>query len=195
MKEFKIYSNGNIAFFDVSLGDKLDIAAFKLAKIGVILNKTQFLRANKGVDLCLSGKCDLSFGKNISIKIKTEFSGSRVIEFLFMWKVSSDVYVNLFLEQFKMFFRANNLKYYKKKSNECETYFSSGKLFDIWIDIPCDKNEFISFSIIINKYIQDQCTGEYNYKFIHELYMNYLDMLSIKEQDDKNVFSFKNLFK
>ena len=190
-----MHSNGNIGFLNILLGENLDDAALKLANKGIITRKCQTLRNDKGVDLFLSGKSNLSFAKNVSIKIKTEFTGNRVIDFTFMWKVSISVFVYTFIEQFKMFVRENGLKYTKRKTEECDTYLCQSDLFNLWVDIPSNLNESLIFSVELNKFIQDQGTGEYNIKFIHELYLDYLKRLAVEEAKTKTEFNIKSLFK
>lgn len=185
--EFKIMSNGNIKFLNIPLGEYIGIAMQNLSSYGINARKSKSYVEGKGNVVVLNIDTSLSFAKKCSLQIGTEWTGTKINEFKIFGRSFSEIDIYSIVNYVNSISKKWGLNIIRDDENEKEFVFlSSNDVFDMYLHAPKDKNGYVLMNVSLKNQIQD-IKGDYNYKFITELYIDYLNRISKGNDNNKTI--------
>lgn len=192
MKELELMDNGNIKVMGVSLGEHIGKAMMILSSYGINPKKRQNYVEGKGNIVGLNMGVSLSFVKECSLQIDTEWTGKRVNEFKMFWKPVLCNSNRRVVDYIKKRCLEWGLKIGEEVNDNKTIVTCENDVFELYLNAPePDGKNYTLLSISLKHNIQNKLSGDYDYQFITDLYMEYLDKISQNKTKSKSTFKTK----
>lgn len=199
MEDLVIMPNGNIKLLNVALGETLGNASIILSEKGINCkrNKGGYIEG-KGSLSSLNVGTSLTFAKSCSIQFDSEWTGTRIVQFIIYGLKGKEINEHNIIEFTKQFAANIGKELVCKENNSIGNvnYYLESDMFEISLGVPLKDNGYISMFIGLKNTIQHNASGEYNYRFINELFISHLNELSKSNNvNNTRIYKYKGLKK